>query len=150
MGRARGFTLVEMVIVIAVILVVASLALGLFASNLDETKRLHTEMLIQNLDLACKGYKNERGSYPPDGRFFEHLGKERIVPLDAASVTNRPPFMTFRKDQVDPVTSAVIDAWDRPVRYQAPGVRNATHVDLWSAGPNGQDGDVDDVVNWKD
>ena len=149
MSRARGFTLVEMIIVIAVVLVVASLALGLVASNTDESKRLHTEMLIQNLDLACKGYRNERGAYPPDDRFVAHLGKERIVPIDAASMTKRPPFMTFRKDQVD-AAGAVIDAWDRPIRYKAPGLRNTTHVDLWSAGPNGQDGDVDDVGNWKD
>ena len=150
MSRARGFTLVEMVIVIAVILVVASLALGLFASNVDETQRLHTEMLIQNLDIACKAYKGDRGAYPPDDQFHLHLCQERTKTLDAGASTKLPPYLQLRADWVEPSTSAIIDAWGRKIRYRAPGEKNKAHVDLWSAGPNGQDGDVDDVGNWKD
>lgn len=150
MGRPRGFSLVEMIIAVAVILVLASLALGLYASNIDETRRLHTEMLVQNLDLACKAYRNDRGAYPPDDRLHEHLGRPRVTTLDAGATTQRPPYLELRADWVDATSSAVVDAWGRPIRYRAPGLRNKTHVDLWSAGPNGQDGDVDDVVNWKD
>ena len=149
MSRARGFTLVEMIIVIAVILVVASLALGLFSSTVDDALRGNTEALIQSLDLACERYKAETGAYPPDDRLYAHLGKDRIVSLDGVTVTKRPPLVAFRKDQYDPASSAAVDAWGRPVRYKAPGLKVATHVDLWSAGSNGVEGDVDDVVNWK-
>ena len=147
MSRARGFTLVEMIIVVAVVLVVASLALGLFASNIDETKRLHTEMLIQNLDLACKAYQAENAAYPPE---LSRLFQPRVKALDGAASTTRPPYLELRADWVNPATSEVVDAWGGKIRYANPGQRNKTRVDLWSAGPNGQDGDVDDVGNWKD
>jgi general secretion pathway protein G len=164
MSRARGFTLLEMVIVIAVILVLASLALGLFASNIDESKRLHTEMLIQNLDMACKNYRGSAGFYPPDDKgdsrnLHFYLGQPRVKTLDAGATTFGASFLDFRADWLEPGTGApdpknnplpVIDAWGRKLRYKCPGVRNPAHVDLWSPGANGQDGDVDDLGNWKD
>ena len=165
MSRARGFTLLEMVIVIAVILVLASLALGLFASNVDEAKRLHTEMLVQNLDLACKNYRGSLGIYPPDDKgdsrnLHFYLGQPRVKKIDAdASSSAGAPFLEFRADWLeaasgvpDPKTNPVpvIDAWGRKILYRTPGVRNPTHVDVWSPGENGRDGDLDDVTNWKD
>jgi general secretion pathway protein G len=164
MSRARGFTLLEMVIVIAVILVLASLALGLFASNVDESKRLHTEMLVQNLDMACKNYRGSMGAYPPDDKgdsrnLHFYLGQPRVKTIDAGATTLGAPFMEFRADWLESTSGApdpktnpvpVIDAWGRKLLYKSPGVRNPSHVDLWSPGVNGLDGDRDDVTNWKD
>lgn len=148
--KTRGYTLLEMVIAVAVILVLASLALGLYASNVDGARAQQTEMQIQSLDLACKAYKDARGAYPADDRLAEHLGKPWTKTLDAGTAVTRPPFCAFRKDWVDAATSTALDAWGRKIRYANPGTRNKGRVDLWSAGPNGVDGDADDLRNWKD
>lgn len=145
----RGLTLVEVIVVVAIVLVLASLALGVFGSTSDEPRQARTEVLIRVLDAACERYKAETGAYPPDDRLHLHLGKERTLKLDVGTAVKRPPFLELGADQVDPTSSAVLDGWGRPVRYKAPGVKVVTHVDLWSAGSNGVDGDVDDVVNWK-
>ncbi len=40
------------------------------------------------------------------------------------------------------------DAWGRPLRYRAPGLKNPKWYDLWSMGKDGVDGTKDDVKNW--
>lgn len=41
------------------------------------------------------------------------------------------------------------DAWGREFKYEAPGQYNTTRYDLSSAGPDGQHGTADDIINWK-
>jgi type II secretion system protein G len=42
-----------------------------------------------------------------------------------------------------------IDPWDHPYHYRSPGIHNPDGVDVWSVGPDGVDGSVDDIGNWK-
>jgi type II secretion system protein G len=41
------------------------------------------------------------------------------------------------------------DAWGHKLRYRYPGCVNKDRYDLWSVGPDGQDGTNDDIANWK-
>lgn len=136
----RGFTLVEMLIAIAVILVLAAIGLGVYRATADDTRRALTEARLRQLDVACKAYKDATGAYPADGQLAACLTKERTVAIGDGLRSTRPALLP---------DDAVLDGWGRPIRYKAPGVKVVTHVDLWSAGSNGVDGDVDDVHNWK-
>ena len=40
------------------------------------------------------------------------------------------------------------DPWSRDLMYKAPGEHNPESYDLWSIGPDGQDGTDDDIGNW--
>lgn len=169
MSDRRGFTLVEMIIVIAVILILVSLMVGLIVVITDKAYYTKTEAVIKMLDDGCKNYKAEFNVYPPndkgDSRCLHHyLGKERVKLLDRDSgiKTKKPPIIEFKADMLDagkvvpdpsnPVP--VIDAWGQKVQYKSPGQWNKKHVDLWSSGKNGADEldpshkDFDDVVNW--
>jgi type II secretion system protein G len=42
------------------------------------------------------------------------------------------------------------DEWGNGLQYAAPGVHNADGYDLWSVGPDGEDGTGDDVTNWEE
>lgn len=44
--------------------------------------------------------------------------------------------------------NSLLDAWGHPLRYRVPGVHNPDGYDLWSAGPDGDDGTDDDIGNW--
>jgi general secretion pathway protein G len=129
-----------MLIAIAVILVVAAIAMGVYVSTTDDTRRVLTETRIRQLDVACKAYRDATGAYPPDGQLEACLTKERTVSIGDGLRSTRPALLP---------DAAVLDGWGRPIRYKSPGVKIVTHVDLWSAGSNGVDGDVDDVHNWK-
>ncbi len=46
------------------------------------------------------------------------------------------------------VRSLANDPWGRPYRYRCPGLHNEGTYDVWSVGPDGQEGSADDVTNW--
>jgi len=169
MNDRRGFTLVEMVIVIAVILILISLMIGLITTIMNNAQYKKTEAVIKMLDDGCKTYKQEYNVYPPndkgDSRNLHHyLGKERVRVLDKDTniKTKRPPIIEFKADMLeeskgvpDPKNPVpVVDSWGRKVQYKNPGQWNKQHVDIWSSGKNGNDEldpaskDFDDVVNW--
>jgi len=41
-----------------------------------------------------------------------------------------------------------LDEWKKPLQYASPGRHNKDGYDLWSVGPDGQDGTTDDIGNW--
>jgi hypothetical protein len=43
---------------------------------------------------------------------------------------------------------SLFDPWGKPYQYRFPGGKDPAKFDLWSFGPDGQDGGPDDVVNW--
>jgi len=40
------------------------------------------------------------------------------------------------------------DPWGRPYVYRCPGLRNRDGSDLFSLGPDGQEGTADDATSW--
>ena len=46
-------------------------------------------------------------------------------------------------------TSALLDPWEQEYHFAAPGKHNQETFDVWSIGPDGQDGSEDDVGNWE-
>jgi hypothetical protein len=43
----------------------------------------------------------------------------------------------------------IMDAFGNAFWYVCPGTHNPQKYDLWSLGPDGTDGTVDDICNWK-
>ena len=66
--RLRAFTLIEMLVVMAVIAVLAAILLNL--NGLVQSKAARTRALgeIQTLSSGCESYKADNGSYPQDGK----------------------------------------------------------------------------------
>ena len=66
-GVRRGFTLVEMLVVVVIIGILASL---ITAAAMQAKRRARIAVItleIAQLDLACKAFKERFGEYPPDG-----------------------------------------------------------------------------------
>ncbi len=66
-GRARGFTLIEILVVISLIMVLVA---ALVANTIKVGQRAYvssTKTLLNRLDLALGSYRDRVGFYPPDG-----------------------------------------------------------------------------------
>jgi general secretion pathway protein G len=46
-------------------------------------------------------------------------------------------------------SKAPTDPWENEYRFTSPGKHNPDTFDLWSTGPDGQDGSADDIGNWE-
>ena len=64
--KLRGFTLIELIIVMAIILILAGLILGTsgYVNRKGATSRAEAE--IKALETACESYKADNGIYPRD------------------------------------------------------------------------------------
>ena len=64
--RVRGFSLIEMLVVIAVIAVLAAMLLGALPAISDKRTRSKVRAELKQLVLAIEAYKAKHGFYPPD------------------------------------------------------------------------------------
>lgn len=64
-SRQRGFTLVEMLVVLGIIAVLVGLLLPAVMGAINSARRTQMAMEISQLDQAINAYKNEFGDYPP-------------------------------------------------------------------------------------
>lgn len=174
MNRRKGFTLVEILVVITIITLLVSLLVVLIANVIEKARYAKTAALIKMLDDACKTYNLDFGTYPPNSKqdsrsLHYHLGIPRKIATVKSDVggtltTTKPPIIEFKLDMLgdtkaglpDPKTNptVIVDAFDNPVKYVVPGKWNKKGVDIWSPGKNGKDEldqnhpDYDDVTNW--
>ena len=65
----RGFTLVEMLVVITIIGILAGLAIPAVIVARNRAKITAVAMDIKQLEMACQHYKEKFGEYPPDFAF---------------------------------------------------------------------------------
>ena len=85
MSRKKGFTLVEILVVITIITLLVSLMVVLIANIIDRARYAKTAATIKLLDEACKSYHLDFGVYPPKDRgvnsasLHHHLGIERRI-----------------------------------------------------------------------
>lgn len=127
--RQRGFTLLEILVVVAIlgllIGLVAPKALQLLGGAKVNVAKQGIERLVGVLDL----YKLDAGSYPTSQQGLQALMDK---PTGVASWNG--PYLKGDKLPLDP--------WNRPFMYRFPSTRRGHDVDLCSGGPNGVNGEA--------
>ncbi|OQY08994.1 MAG: hypothetical protein B6I28_03790 [Fusobacteriia bacterium 4572_132] len=63
----KGFTLIELMIVVAIIALLASVALPKFANTTDAAKAANVQGNLANLRKAISMFKAKNGDYPTTG-----------------------------------------------------------------------------------
>jgi general secretion pathway protein G len=133
----QGFTLVELLVVLAILGLLAGLVgpqvMKFLGSSKTKTARLQIEDLAATLDL----YRLEVGRYPSSAE-----GLDALV-SDPGNLANwNGPYLKKAEVPKDP--------WGNDYKYRAPGENGP--YDIWSLGADGQEGgegEDQDVRSWE-
>ncbi|MFO0094267.1 MAG: type II secretion system major pseudopilin GspG [Gemmatimonadaceae bacterium] len=136
----RGFTLLEVLVVIVVIAVLATFVAPTLFRNVDDAKVATARAQIESLATALDTYRLDNGRYPTTAQGLGALWQKPMI--DPPANWTEP---YVRKAVPD-------DPWGRPYVYEAPGRVNPTGFDLLSYGADGKpggEGDNADILSWK-
>lgn len=129
----RGFTLVELLLVLVILGVLASLVLPKFTGRTEQARVTAAQTQIATFGTALDAYEVDTGSYPRGS------GGLQALVVQSSDATNwRGPYL---KNDIP------LDPWGHPYIYEYPGRQNPSGYDLRSMGPDGQDGTADDITN---
>ena len=159
--KSRSFTLTEVLVVIAIIVILAGILIGGVGFAGRKADSAKAQASIQLLSAALEKFHSERGFYPPctsaqDVQFL--LNSDENLKLQLGSNTYNFFDRNSQKDFLELEglsTSATTydDSWGNAFQYKCPGDHNRSAFDLWSKGPDGskepaEQTSDDDITNW--
>ena len=136
----RGFTLIEILVVISVIAILASLVAPMVFRNVGDAKTAAARAQIEILGLALDSYRLDNDYYPSSAQGLEAL---RTAPAGEPAARNwRGPYLK---------KTIPLDPYGRPYVYRSPGEANPAAYDLLSLGRDGKhggSGEDADATSW--
>ncbi|MGB0417108.1 MAG: type II secretion system major pseudopilin GspG [Coraliomargarita sp.] len=139
-NRSRGFSLVEILIVIALIAILATVAIGNLGGIFGgQQEKIAQQVVNQGMKLGLTAYKLDIGNYPSSEE-----GLKALIQSPGGKESRwKGPYLEDSEVPLDP--------WGNPYQYRFPGSKNvsgARGYDIWSLGPDGTES-ADDIGNWK-
>ena len=135
--RRKAFTLLEVLMVIVILGILAALIVPSFLGTQRGAEINATRAQVKGLDNDIERFRLDCGRYPSEQEGMAAL----VTKPDDEELADKwhGPYLK------DPAK----DAWGTPLGYRSPGQYNETSYDLWSFGPDKQEGTDDDITNWK-
>ena len=135
-----GFTLIELIVVIAIIATLAAVVAPAIFQNVGDAKVESAKSQIEMLSLALNTYRLDNDAYPST--------EQGLTALETMPTTGDIP-----KHWRGPYLTRVLpnDPWDRPYFYRSPGIANPKGFDLYTLGKDGKIGGTDedvDITSW--
>jgi general secretion pathway protein G len=123
----RGFTLLELLVVLAILGLLIGLVAPAALRQLGSAKTKIAHQSIERLGGVLDMYKLDVGSYPTTDQ-----GLQSLITRPAGVSSWSGPYLKGEKLPSDP--------WGRPFLYRSPSQRPGHEYDLYTLGPTGQPG----------
>ena len=136
-NKRKAFTLVELLVVILIISLIATVLAPRIFKGLGKAKMDIAKAKMANIEGAIGRFYIDCGRYPDDSEGLDSL----IAPPADTEEKWRGPYLK---------QSELLDPWDNPYIYVEEGEINPGSFDLISLGADGQEGgdsDNEDIYN---
>ena len=128
-SAAAGFTLIEIMLVVVIIGILASVAAVKFGGQVGKGQTSAAKASLSNLSMALGLYEIDNGSYPPT--------LQGLLAQPANAPNWDGPYLETPELPVDP--------WGNEFRYTYPSSRGPKFFDLKCLGPDGVES-ADDIT----
>ena len=133
--RQRGFTLLEIMVVIVILGILASLVVPNLMGNKEQADRQKAVSDIVALDNALDMYKLDNSRYPTTEQGLEAL---------VTKPQGDPAPRNYKDDGY--IKRLPQDPWGNNYQLMSPGEHGK--IDVFSLGLDGEAGTADDIGNW--
>lgn len=134
----RALTLIEVLIVIAILLAIGGLVVVNLMPAKDKADK-DTQMLqLQNISGALDQFRLNMKRYPSEEEGLAALWDKSVIASEDEAANWHGPYLQ------KPVTA---DAWGSELVYHSPSEQGQGGYDLISLGPDKQEGTGDDITN---
>lgn len=137
-ARERGFTLIEIMVVVVILGILAAIIVPKVMSRPDQARVVKAKEDIRALEAALNTYKLDNFHYPSTDQGLEALVKKPV---------GNPPAKNWRDGGY--INHLPNDPWGNAYHYLNPGQHGT--IDIWSDGADGQPGGSgmdSDIGNW--
>jgi general secretion pathway protein G len=135
----RGFTLIEVLIAIAIVVAIGALVLVNFLPAKEQADISLQRVQFDQLDAAMKSFKLDLKRWPTEDEGLAVLVRKDVMADESEAGGWRGPYLDggLPKDQ-----------WKHDIIYHIPSeALGEGYYDLISMGPDGQEGTSDDITN---
>jgi general secretion pathway protein G len=136
----RGFTLIELMVVIVILGILAGLIIPRIMGRPDEARQTKARIMIEGIETALKLYRLDNGFYPTTEQGLRAL-------VEASTI--QPVPRNWREGGYLEKGKVPKDPWGNDFVYLCPGTQG--EFDLISYGADGQpggEGKNKDITNW--
>jgi len=133
MKKNRGFTLLELLVVLVILSLLAALVIPKLTGRVDEAKIDTAKVQLKEIKRALEMYKLDNGNYPSTAQGLKALVKK----------PDTPPEPKKWRQYLEHIPK---DPWGNEYVYISPAKNHP--FELRSAGPDGDLGSEDDISVW--
>jgi general secretion pathway protein G len=133
---AAGFTLLELMVVLLILSLLATIAAPQVMKHLAKAKAETARIQVDALAASINYFQLDTGRYPT-----EQEGLKALTERPATEARWDGPYVQKQDSLIDP--------WGRPYLYKQPGLHREFDVyTLGADGKEGGEGDARDIGNW--
>ncbi|MDI6801261.1 MAG: type II secretion system major pseudopilin GspG [Thermodesulfovibrionales bacterium] len=140
MRDAKGFTLLEILVVVFILSLLAAIVAPKIIGRTDDARIAEAKVQIRNFETALKLFKMDNGFYPDT--------EQGLAALVEKPATGKIP-QNYRDGGYLEQRKLPLDPWKNPYIYISPGLYG--DFDILSYGADGKEGGKDkdaDITSW--